>query len=131
MTLGKAIERKRISAGMSQRELARRAMIDNTSISRIEANDEAVCLPSTLKAIADVLDMDYLYLLSLNGTIEDDRTLRMIRRGLMHMSADEKEKLLMMLHDNFDIFRLLLDDSDLFSDEMRGEWQVHRKSRIR
>lgn len=121
MTLGKAIERKRTSTGMSQRELARRAGIDNTSISRIEANDEAVCLPSTLKAIADVLDMDYLYLLSLNGTIEDDRTLRMIRRGLMHMSADEKEKLLMMLHDNFDIFRLLLDDSDLFSDEMRGE----------
>lgn len=121
MTLGKAIERKRISAGMSQRELARRAGIDNTSVSRIEANDEAVCLPSTLKAIADVLDMDYLYLLALNGTIEDDRTLRMISRGLKRMSPDEKEKMLILLHDNFDIFRLLLDDSDLFSEAMRGE----------
>ena len=107
---------------MSQRELARRCGMDNTTISRIERNEEdTTCMPKTLKAIAEVLDLDYIYLLALNGTIEDDRLMRLIAKGLSYMNENERDRLMMMLRDNFSIFALLLDDSDLFSAGMRGE----------
>ena len=122
MTLGSVIAERRKNAGFSQRELARRCDIDNTTISRIERDeDDLTCTPKTLKAIADALELDYSYLLALNGTIEDDRMMRLIARGLKCMSAEERSRLMMMLRDNFSVFALLLDDSDLFSGGMRGE----------
>lgn len=122
MTLGTVIAERRQNAGMSQRELARRCGMDNTTISRIERNEEdTTCMPKTLKAIAEVLDLDYIYLLALNGTIEDDRLMRLIAKGLSYMNENERDRLMMMLRDNFSIFALLLDDSDLFSAGMRGE----------
>lgn len=122
MTLGNVIAERRKNANLSQRQLASKCGLDNSTISRIEKDEEDTrCDPKTLKAIAEVLELDYRYLLALNGTIDDDRLMRLIARGLSYMNEGERNKLMMMLRDNFSIFALLLDDSDLFSAGLRGE----------
>ena len=100
-TLGKVIEAKRKQLDITQRELARAIHINHATISRIENNPDIVADPSTLKAIAKALHIDYNYLLSLNKTIEDDKDVRIIARASKTMSEPEKEKMMNILRKEF------------------------------
>ena len=86
---------------MKQRELARAVNLNHATISRIENNPEIIADPSTLKAIAQALHIDYNYLLSLNNTIEDDKDIRIIARASKSMSEEDKERMMDMLRNNF------------------------------
>jgi transcriptional regulator with XRE-family HTH domain len=55
MSVGKNIKRYRMAAGLSQNELASRAGINQSNLSRIERLDDNNCTVATLKAIAEVL----------------------------------------------------------------------------
>ena len=65
----------------------------------------------TLRAIADILHIDYYYLLTLNGQIDDAPDVRMIRRGMVHLSPADRKKLMRVLNAVFD---------DLFTIEKSG-----------
>jgi transcriptional regulator with XRE-family HTH domain len=101
LTLGAVIRAKRERLGMTQRELARAVNINHATISRIESNPEIIADPSTLKAIAQALHIDYNYLLSLNRTIEDDKDIRIIARASKSMSEDDRERMMEILRNNF------------------------------
>ncbi len=100
-TLGQVIETKRKQLNITQRELARAIHINHATISRIENNPDIVADPSTLKAIAQALHIDYNYLLSLNNTIEDDKDVRIIARASKTMTEPEKEKMMNILRKEF------------------------------
>ncbi|NCB27313.1 MAG: XRE family transcriptional regulator, partial [Bacteroidia bacterium] len=87
--------------GMTQRELARAVNINHATISRIENNPDIVADPSTLKAIAQALLIDYNYLLSLNKTIEDNKDIRIIARASKSMSEQDRERMMEILRKNF------------------------------
>ena len=99
--LGKVIAAQRESLGMTQRELARAVNLNHATISRIENNPEITADPSTLKAIAQALNIDYNYLLSLNKTIDDDKDIRIIARASKSMSEHERERMMEILRDEF------------------------------
>lgn len=101
LTLGAVIQAKREKMGMTQRELARAVNINHATISRIENNPDIVADPSTLKAIAQALLIDYNYLLSLNKTIEDNKDIRIIARASKSMSEQDRERMMEILRDNF------------------------------
>ncbi|MPL99687.1 hypothetical protein SDC9_45907 [bioreactor metagenome] len=101
LTLGAVIQAKREKMGMTQRELARVVNINHATISRIENNPDIVADPSTLKAIAQALLIDYNYLLSLNKTIEDNKDIRIIARASKTMSEQDRERMMEILRDNF------------------------------
>ncbi len=86
---------------MTQRELAREVNINHATISRIENNPEIVADPSTLKAIAEALKLDYNFLLSLNKTIDDDKDIRIIARASKSMTEPEKERMMEFLRNEF------------------------------
>lgn len=99
--LGKVIAAQREKLGLTQRELARAVNINHATISRIENNPDIVADPNTLKAIAQALQIDYNYLLSLNKTIEDDKDIRIIARASKSMSEEDRERMMSMLRDEF------------------------------
>jgi len=99
--LGKVIAAQREKLGLTQRELARAVNINHATISRIENNPDIVADPNTLKAIAQALQIDYNYLLSLNKTIDDDKDIRIIARASKSMSEDDRERMMSMLRDEF------------------------------
>jgi len=101
LTLGAVIQAKREKMGMTQRELARAVNINHATISRIENNPDIVADPSTLKAIAQALLIDYNYLLSLNKTIEDNKDIRIIARASKSMSEQDRERMMEILRKNF------------------------------
>lgn len=101
LTLGKVIQDKREKLDMTQRELARAVHLNHATISRIENNPDIVADPSTLKAIAQALHIDYNYLLSLNNTIDDDKDIRIIARASKSMSEEDRERMMDMLRDEF------------------------------
>jgi transcriptional regulator with XRE-family HTH domain len=101
LTLGKVIQEKREKLDMTQRELARAVHLNHATISRIENNPDIVADPSTLKAIAQALHIDYNYLLSLNKTIDDDKDIRIIARASKSMSEDDRERMMEILRNNF------------------------------
>ena len=101
LTLGKVIQAKREKLDLTQRELARAVHLNHATISRIENNPDIVADPSTLKAIAQALHIDYNYLLSLNKTIEDDKDIRIIARASKSMSELEKERMMEFLREKF------------------------------
>ena len=84
-TLGKVIASQRVKLDMTQRQLARAVNINHATISRIENNPDIIADPSTLKAIAQALKLDYHFLLSLNNTIEDEKDMRIIARASKSM----------------------------------------------
>lgn len=100
-TLGQVIKTQREKLCKTQRELAREVKINNATISRIESNPDIVADPKTLKAISEILKLDYNYLLSLNKTIEDDKDIRIIARASKSMTSDDKEKMMDMLKKHF------------------------------
>lgn len=99
--LGKVIAAQREKLGLTQRELARAVNINHATISRIENNPDIVADPNTLKAIAQALQIDYNYLLSLNKTIDDDKDIRIIARASKSMSEEDRERMMSMLRDEF------------------------------
>lgn len=100
-TLGKVIATQREKLGMTQRELARAVNLNHATISRIENNPAIVADPSTLKAVAEGLHIDYNYLLSLNKTIDDDKDIRIIARASRSMSEEDRERMMVILRDEF------------------------------
>jgi transcriptional regulator with XRE-family HTH domain len=101
LTLGSVIQAKREQLGLTQRQLAREVNLNHATISRIEGNPDIVADPSTLKAIAQALGIDYNYLLSLNRTIEDDKDMRIIARASKSMSEDDRERMMDILRSTF------------------------------
>jgi transcriptional regulator with XRE-family HTH domain len=55
MSVGKNIKQHRMAAGLSQNELAARAGVNQSNLSRIERLDDDSCTVNTLRAIAAVL----------------------------------------------------------------------------
>lgn len=90
-TLGSVITDARKAHDLTQRELARKVKVSNSTISRIESDDGIHPDTQTLKAISDVLGVDYNYLLALNGNIDDDPDIRMIQRGAKNMSPEDRK----------------------------------------
>ena len=100
-TLGSVITSQREKLGLTQRQLAREVNLNHATISRIEKNPDIVADPSTLKAIAEALKLDYNFLLSLNKTIDDDKDIRIIARASKSMSEPEKERMMEFLRNEF------------------------------
>lgn len=104
MTLGKYITQKRKSKNLSQRQLAKEIGISHSTISRIE-KDYGLCPDNaTLRALAERLEVDYNYLLVLNGSIDDEPEIRIIQRIVKKMNASEKQKMLNILKASFEEF---------------------------
>ena len=100
-TLGEIIAAQREKLHLTQRELAREVSLNHATISRIENNPEIMADPSTLKALAKALKLDYFFLLALNKTIEDDKDLRVIARAIKTMSVRERKRMMGILRDTF------------------------------
>ena len=60
-SLGKVIAQRRTELGITQRELARGVKISNSTVSRIEHDDNITQDNETLRDLADFLKLDYNY----------------------------------------------------------------------
>lgn len=100
-SVGSAIARKRHALGISQRELAKAAHVNNATIARLEKDPGATADPATLRAVASKLGIDYNCLLALNGTIDDDPAVRVIARASARMDGAEREAMLALLRRKF------------------------------
>lgn len=125
-TLGQVIAQRRQEMDMTQRELARNVGISNSTVSRIEGTEEFTPDTKTLRAIANVLHIDYNYLLALSGQVADEPEIRMIQRAARNMSDDDKKKMMNALEAFFsDAFKNAGDDTHVspiyFSDKMNPE----------
>ncbi|PMC81852.1 helix-turn-helix domain-containing protein [Anaerococcus hydrogenalis] len=101
-TLGKVISNRREELGISQRELAKKVKISNSTVSRIENDDKITPDNNTLKAISEVLQVDYNYLLALNKQIDDEPEIRIIQRAARNMDQGKKEEMLKVLKQHFE-----------------------------
>ena len=101
-TLGKVISNRREELGISQRELAKKVKISNSTVSRIENDDKITPDNNTLKAISEVLQIDYNYLLALNKQIDDEPEIRIIQRAARNMDQGKKEEMLKVLKKHFE-----------------------------
>lgn len=110
-TLGEVIERKRYQKKLSQRELAAALNISNSTIARIERNEISNPGPAILRAIADILDVDYYYLLALTKQIDDEPEIRIIRRAARNLTQEDKVRMVDILRLVFpEVFRNITDD---------------------
>lgn len=100
-TLGNVISKRREELDISQRELAKKVKISNSTISRIESDDSITPDNNTLKAISEVLKIDYNYLLALNKQIDDEPEIRIIQRAARSMDQHKKEEMLKILKKHF------------------------------
>ena len=101
-TFGTVVAEARKAHDLSQREHARLTKISNSTISRIEADDGIQPDPKTLMALAEVLEVDYNYLLSLIGYVQDQPEVRAIQRAVTRMDPAQIEKMLRILNATFD-----------------------------
>lgn len=122
-TLGQVIKRKRLQLGISLRDLARAADVSHVTIMRIEDDKFNMVDPAILTAIADVLHLDRLFLLSLNGAGVEDEDIRIIARAAGKMSPEQRRQMLAMLRGSFsEAFRnTASDDLDDKEDEYLDE----------
>lgn len=119
-TLGQVIKAQREALGIKQTDLAKAVNINNSTISRIESNPSIVADPKTLKAIADKLQLDYNFLLTLNNTIEDQREVRIIARASKKMTDVDRKRMLRYLQQEFaEAFDGTESDGILEGDEKR------------
>lgn len=100
-TLGKVISNRRLELGITQRELARGVKISNSTVSRIENDDNITPDNDTLKAIADFLKLDYNYLLALNKQIDNQPEIRMIQRAAKKMNPEQLQDMISVLQIQF------------------------------
>lgn len=100
--LGKYIAEAREKKGISQRDLAKNIKVSNASVARIENGTVVSPDPVILRKIAEVLEVDYNYLLVLNKTIDDaGDDIREIARAAKNMSPDERARMLEILRQEF------------------------------
>ena len=66
-TLGAFVRQKRVAAGISQRQLADKANVSVSNISRLESGFHPTPSLELLKRVAEVLDLDIAELLSYRG----------------------------------------------------------------
>lgn len=100
MRLADALRGARERLGLSQREVSKAAGISNATLSRLEKGS-ITADPDTLKTLASALGLDYLWLLTLNGTIADQPEIRQIARAMKRMSSEERQKMLDLLRRRF------------------------------
>lgn len=100
-TLGSFISHRRKLLNISQRELAKKVKISNSTISRIENDDNITPDNETLRRIAGVLRCDYNYLLALNKQIDDQPEIRMIQRAARNMSPERLQDMMNVLRSAF------------------------------
>ncbi len=100
--LGAVVAAKRKMMGLSQRQLAERIGLNNATISKLEKDPSLDPDIRTIRLLADALDLDYAYLLSLNETIDDDPDLRIIARAKNSMSPEEQDRMMQILRSAFD-----------------------------
>ena len=122
-TLGQVIRRKRLQLGMSLRELAGKVGVNHSTIIRIEEDKFNIVDPAILRAIADALRLDQLFLLSLNGSGIADGDIRIIARAAGKMNPEQRRQMMAMLRDSFaEAFRNTeSDDLDDGQDEYLDE----------
>lgn len=100
-TLGSVIARRRTDKEMSQRELAMKVHVSNSTIARIENGESIVPDNDTLRAIAQTLHLDYNYLLALCNLIDDEPEIRAIQRAAHYMTNEQKRDMLRILQISF------------------------------
>ena len=100
-TLGQIIKRKRLQLGMSLRDLAKEAGVTHVAILRIEEDKYKIVDPKILKAIANALHLDRLFLLSLNGAGVEDEDIRIIARAAGKLNPEQRQQMLEMLRGSF------------------------------
>ena len=100
-SLGKVIETRRVELGLSQRDLAKSIKRSNSTVSRIESDNSLVPDNTTLRAIADVLKMDYNYLLAINKQIDDEPEIRVIQRATKNMTKKQLNEMMSILKKQF------------------------------
>ena len=93
-TVSSLLLRKRMEYQMSQRDLAKAINVSPSTIARVEGDDTVTPSVETLKGLSKALHVDFFYLLSLTGQIDDEPELRIIQRAAAHMTADDKIKML-------------------------------------
>lgn len=71
MDLGEYLIRVRSDRGYSQRDLAEKSGISPAEISRVESGKRQKVSPAVLRALAETLQVDYPYLLTLAGYMDD------------------------------------------------------------
>lgn len=101
-SLGEVISSRRKELNYSQREMARAVKISNSTVSRIENDDDITPDNATLRAIAEFLKLDYNYLLALNKQIENEPEIRIIQRAAKQMDSDQKEEMVNLLKEHFE-----------------------------
>ena len=101
--LGAVIAAKRKQMGLSQRQLAEQIGLNNATICKSEKDPSLTPDIRTIRLLAEALQLDYNYLLSLNETIDDDRDIRIIARAKQKMSPEEQKKMMAMLRTAFDV----------------------------
>lgn len=101
--LGAVVAAKRKQLGLSQRQLAEKAGINNATISKLEKDPTLIPDIRTLKLLSQSLELDYMYLLALNEVIPDDRDLRIIARTKNSLPPDEQVRMMEMLRTTFSI----------------------------
>ncbi len=100
--LGAVIAAKRKRMGLSQRQLADKIGLNNATISKLEKDPSLEPDIRTIRLLAEALNLDYNYLLSLNETIDDDPELRIIARAKSNMSPEQQQAMMAMLRSAFD-----------------------------
>ncbi len=100
--LGAVVAAKRKMMGLSQRQLADRIGLNNATISKLEKDPSLEPDIRTIRLLAEALNLDYNYLLSLNETIDDDPELRIIARAKSNMSPEQQKTMMAMLRSAFD-----------------------------
>lgn len=100
-TLGSFISHRRQKLEISQRELAKKVRVSNSTISRIENDDNITPDNDTLRRIAEVLRCDYNYLLALNKQIDDQPEIRMIQRAAKNMTPERLQDMMTILRTSF------------------------------
>ena len=91
------IIRKRNQKRLSQCELAATLNISNSTIARIEHNEISTPGPAIIRAISDVLDVDYYYLLALTKLIDDEPEIRIIRRPARNLTQEDRVRMVEIL----------------------------------
>ncbi len=100
-SLGNVIKARREELGIKQLELAHAVGINSSTISRLESNPKIVADPKTLKLLADELQLDYNYLLSLNKTIDDQKEVRIFSRAAKNMDNQQIKSAIEILKEKF------------------------------
>ena len=100
-TLGSFISHRRQKLNISQRELAKQVKVSNSTISRIENDENITPDNATLRRLSEVLRCDYNYLLALNKQIDDQPEIRMIQRAARNMSPERLQDMMTILKASF------------------------------